>query len=338
MKWLRRIAAAPLLLLSLICVIGAVRIFTGDLPEDEGGGGGVSAAVFAAACAVGAFFLLRPDLVLLRQLSFAQVRDWAYFNPLGQAAGLYVIAAMLMLAAPEYQLAPGFLAACIIPAVTDVIIVWQEPKRWALDGASPAHALGSRCPKEFTHHGAPLVAVMDRGCVVLFHCDKSMAHHQANLLYVRINPPLYVGITKSGRRRARELLAGQESRADGVEQRLLAEGLEQAIHGALREHPRPDVLNSVRRDEHDRNATLAAGQLTLQVGAAHAGHADVQNQALGAGETLRVEEPLGGRERRHREAERFQQPFEGLADGGIVVDYRNQRHSGAGLGVTRKRE
>jgi hypothetical protein len=127
MKWLRRIAAAPLLLVSLICVIGAVRIFTHDLP-DEDGGGGVSAAVLAAACAVGAFFLLRPDLVLLRQLSFAQVRDWVYFNPLGQAAGLYVVAAILMLVAPEYQLAPGFLAACILTIVAPWTAALQQ--RW----------------------------------------------------------------------------------------------------------------------------------------------------------------------------------------------------------------
>jgi hypothetical protein len=127
MKWLRRIAAAPLLLLSLICVIGAVRIFTHDLP-DEGGGGGVSAAVLAAASAVGAFFLLRPDLVLLRQLTFAQVRDWAYSNPLGQAAVLYVVAAILMLAAPEYQLAPAFLAACILSVVAPWTAALQQ--RW----------------------------------------------------------------------------------------------------------------------------------------------------------------------------------------------------------------
>lgn len=109
MKWLRRIAAAPLLLLALICVIGAIRIFAHDL-ADETVGGGVSAAVIAAAAALGAFFLLRPDL---RELSMAQVRDWAYANPLGQALSLYVIATPLMLASPEYQLAPALLAVCV---------------------------------------------------------------------------------------------------------------------------------------------------------------------------------------------------------------------------------
>ena len=50
---------------------------------------------------------------MLRQLSFAQLRDWVYANAIGQAAVLYVIAAILMLAAPAYQLAPAFLAVCV---------------------------------------------------------------------------------------------------------------------------------------------------------------------------------------------------------------------------------
>jgi len=112
MIWLRRIAAAPLLLLALICTIGAVRIFLHDLP-DETVGSGVFTAIIAAAAGTGAFFLLRPDLSKLRQLSFAQLRDWVYANAIGQAAVLYVIAAILMLAAPAYQLGPAFLAVCV---------------------------------------------------------------------------------------------------------------------------------------------------------------------------------------------------------------------------------
>ena len=127
MKWLRRIAAAPLLLLALICAIGAVRIFTHDLP-DESIGSGIFAAVIAAAFAAGAFFLLRPDLALLRELSFAQIRDWACFNPLGQATALYVVAAILMRAVPEYQLAPAFLAVCILSVAAPWRAVLQQ--RW----------------------------------------------------------------------------------------------------------------------------------------------------------------------------------------------------------------
>src|SRR5437667_5726174 len=127
MKWLRRIAAAPLLLLALICGIGAVRIFTHDLP-DESIGSGIFAAVIAAAFAAGAFFLLRPDFALLRELSFAQIRDWACFNPLGQATALYVVAAILMRVVPEYKLAPAFLAVCIL----SVAAPWRAAlrKRW----------------------------------------------------------------------------------------------------------------------------------------------------------------------------------------------------------------
>src|SRR5207249_1100021 len=69
-----------------------------------------------------------PDLVLLRQLSFAQIRDWAYFNPLGQAALLYVVAAIVMLGAPEYQLAPAFLAVCILSVVSPWRAALQQ--RW----------------------------------------------------------------------------------------------------------------------------------------------------------------------------------------------------------------
>ena len=112
MQWLRRIAAAPLALVALVCAIGAVRIFTHDLPN-ETFGSGVFAAVAAAAAGASVFFLLRPDLLRLRQLSFAQLRDWVYRNPLGQAASLYVITAALMLAGPEYQLAPAVFAICI---------------------------------------------------------------------------------------------------------------------------------------------------------------------------------------------------------------------------------
>lgn len=129
MKWLRRIAAAPLLLLVLICAIGAVRIFTHDL-ADAIFGEGVFAAVAAATAGVGAGFLLRPDLPLLRELTFAQFRDWAYRNPLGQAALLYVIAAILMFAAPEYQLAPAVLAVCVF-SITSAWSAALQQRWWA---------------------------------------------------------------------------------------------------------------------------------------------------------------------------------------------------------------
>jgi len=112
MIWLRRTGAAPLLLLALICSIGAVRIFTGDLP-DQSFGTGVLAAIFAAAAAAGAYFLLRPDVARLREVGYEELRRWTLTHPLGQAIALYAIAAILMIAAPEYQLVPALLAICV---------------------------------------------------------------------------------------------------------------------------------------------------------------------------------------------------------------------------------
>lgn len=91
------------------------------------------AAVVAVASGVGAVLLLRPDLLLLRQLSFAQVRDWAYFNPLGQAVLLYVIAVIVMLAIPEYQLAPAVVAVCVF----SVASAWTAAlrQRWWVHAA-----------------------------------------------------------------------------------------------------------------------------------------------------------------------------------------------------------
>ena len=132
MKWLRRIAAAPLLLLALIFTIGAVRIFTGDLPDDSAGGR-VSTAILAGVTLIGALFLLRPDLLLLRQLTFAQARDWTFSNPLGQALLLYVVAAILMLAAPPYQVAPAVLAMCIFSVVAPWTAALQR-RWWAYAG------------------------------------------------------------------------------------------------------------------------------------------------------------------------------------------------------------
>src|SRR5215471_5194315 len=111
MMWLRRIAAAPLVLLAWICAIGMVRIFTRNLP-DSTYGEGVFAAFIAAVSAAGAYFLLRPDLEKLRVLSASQIRGWAFTNPIGQAVLLYLAAAPIMLAAPKISLLPGFVAQC----------------------------------------------------------------------------------------------------------------------------------------------------------------------------------------------------------------------------------
>lgn len=126
MMWLRRIGAAPLMLLAFILFVGAVRIFTGDLQESVGSG--VATAIFAVAAGAGAFFLLRPDILRLREIGFAQVRHWALANPLGQAVSLYAIAAVVMIAAPKYQLVPALLAMCVYSAVAPWRAARQQ--RW----------------------------------------------------------------------------------------------------------------------------------------------------------------------------------------------------------------
>ena len=132
MRWVCRFVAAPLLLLALICAIGAVRIFSHDLPA-ESLGTGVFAAVGAVAAVGGAFLLLRPDLLLLRELTVDQLRAWALSNPLGQAASLYVLAAVLMVAIREYQLAPALLAMCIFSCASAWTSTLQQ--RWGLYAA-----------------------------------------------------------------------------------------------------------------------------------------------------------------------------------------------------------
>jgi hypothetical protein len=134
MTWLRRIASAPLLLLALICLIGTVKIFTHQLP-DESTGTGIFTAILAVVTGGGAFYLLRPDLLRLRDVTFAEFRQWATTNPLGQAIALYVIAAVLMVAMPEYQLAPGLLAMCVYSIVSP----WTTASRqrwWAYAGVA----------------------------------------------------------------------------------------------------------------------------------------------------------------------------------------------------------
>jgi len=127
MIWLRRIGAAPLLLLAFILLVGAVRIFTGDLP-DQSIGSGIFIAIFGVAAGAGAFFLLRPDILRLREVGFDQLRRWALTNPIGQAVSLYVIAAILMIAAPTYQIVPALLAICVY----SVAAPWRAAKqlRW----------------------------------------------------------------------------------------------------------------------------------------------------------------------------------------------------------------
>ena len=112
MSWLRRILSVPLILVAFVCLIGAVRIFAGNLPSSSSGEGFV-AAFFALGLGTAAFFLLRPEIRRLRGLSFADFRRRVFANPLGQAAMLWLAAAPFMAAAPKAALLPGFVAQCV---------------------------------------------------------------------------------------------------------------------------------------------------------------------------------------------------------------------------------
>jgi hypothetical protein len=124
LMWLRRVVSAPLIVLAFVCAIGAVRIFMHNLPDSTFGDGIFATSVTAAAGAA-AFFLLRPDL---RRLSLVGVREWCLRNPLGQATALYLVAAILMVAAPSYMLGPAVLAMCVF----SVASAWSAAlqRRW----------------------------------------------------------------------------------------------------------------------------------------------------------------------------------------------------------------
>ena len=131
MIWFRRVAAAPLLLLAFIGVVGLIKSVSHRIDDP------IENAIFCAILVLltvgGAFFLLRPDIDHLRVLSFSQVRHWTYTNPLGQAMALYVVAAVLMAAYPAGQILPGVIAACVY----SVAAPWSAALRrrwWAYVG------------------------------------------------------------------------------------------------------------------------------------------------------------------------------------------------------------
>src|SRR6266568_7395888 len=88
-----------------------------------------------------------------------------------------------------------------------------------------------------------------------------------------------------------------ERGVERLEQRRLAERLEQALHGAPFEHERADRLIPGRGNEHDRNLLAAARQFLLQILSGHARHRDVEDQASGLVDITRREEFFRRRER-----------------------------------------
>lgn len=111
------------------------------------------------------------------------------------------------------------------------------------------------------------------------------------------------------------LLGGPfERQAYRVEQRLLAERFGEKSNG-----PRPHRLlaafpRSVSRDEDNRNPAISLGQVALQFRAAHAGQAQIENEATGFLELRAIEEFQGGAEAACLEPIRLQEADGCLTD------------------------
>src|SRR5581483_3049872 len=103
----------------------------------------------------------------------------------------------------------------------------------------------------------------------------------------------------------------------------------------LEKADRPQPLEPLERrllrvSGHDdgREVDVAAMQLLEQIEAAHAGHADVHEQAAAAIAVVALEEVLRRREHLARDADRAQQFAERRAHGFFVVDHEHGRGRG----------
>jgi hypothetical protein len=124
-RWLRWAAAAALLLIALICAVGAIRAFTHDLP-DSTVGTGVFAAVIALGFGTATFFLVRPELS-----TWTRERAWEWFglHPLGQALAFCVAAGVGILAAPSLAILFVFAAVCGYSVIAPATAAFR-PRWW----------------------------------------------------------------------------------------------------------------------------------------------------------------------------------------------------------------
>jgi hypothetical protein len=126
-RWLRWISASALLLIALICTVGAIRAFTHDLP-DSTVGTGVFAAVIALGFGTAAFFLVRPEISTWTR---ARIGEWFRLSPLGQALAFSVAAGLCIVAAPSWALLFVFGAVCGYSVVAALTIATCS--RWWLN-------------------------------------------------------------------------------------------------------------------------------------------------------------------------------------------------------------
>jgi len=88
-----------------------------------------------------------------------------------------------------------------------------------------------------------------------------------------------------------------QRRPEGVEQRRVAERLEEARHSPAGNEAWAEGRVSLSGDEDDRDELAPPIQFLLQVRSTHAGQSDVEDQGAGEAGGLRPEEGFGRFER-----------------------------------------
>ncbi len=95
-------------------------------------------------------------------------------------------------------------------------------------------------------------------------------------------------------------------RINRIEQRRVAEWLEQAFARTLFDQPLPNQNICISRNEDDRNRLSPSSQFPLKVRSGHSRQGHVKEQASGLANAIRREELLGRRERAGSKTELLQ--------------------------------
>jgi hypothetical protein len=105
-----------------------------------------------------------------------------------------------------------------------------------------------------------------------------------------------------------------------IDQIIVVEGLLDKVPSAFLQCGHGHRHVAVAGQEDDRQGTAQFAQAVEQFQAAHAVHADVQQQASGPAMILGRQEFLGRREHRRRHPARLEQPDQRVADRLVVID------------------
>jgi hypothetical protein len=108
-------------------------------------------------------------------------------------------------------------------------------------------------------------------------------------------------------------------------QLLLTERLEQALDGALFPESLANGFVSPGGDENDRNCMPAETQFPLQLRSGHAGHDNIEKQALRRDNVARRQEVVCRGKCVRREPELLQEVRQRLTHGFVVVDDADER-------------